>query len=238
MRHITKVSPTGLAAALLVCALLGLAPPRADAQTPPRHDEIVLDRSAEEWVETETARVVIAVDLAINAGQFGQARAEIEGDLRAISPKGTWRLTSFDKLRDEAGYERWRVIAEARLPGSVLSSLGPTVKNAGRSGRAFAIQEIDYTPTLAEREAALAQLRARLYAEAGRELAAINKAFPDRGFRIGTIDFSNPAMPGRPMMDSARATRVMAAQAKGAPSSAVAEKLTVEARVILAAKAP
>ena len=238
MRILSRISLTGIRIALAVCVLLAAGSMRVDAETPPRQDEIVLELSAEDWVETETARVVIAVDLAMSAGQFGQARAEVEGDLRAISPKGTWRRTSFDKLRDEAGYERWRVLAEARLPGAALSALGQTVKNVSRSGRAFAIQEIDCTPTLAEREAALAALRARLYAEAGRELAAINKAFPDRGFRIGAIDFTGQMMVGRPMADAPRVTRMMAAQAKSAPATAVAEKLIVEARVILAAKAP
>jgi len=238
MRPVSFLTPGGILNAVVLGALVLFGATGAQAQVQPRHDEIVLELSAEEWVETETARVVIAVDLAIGAGQFGQARAEVEGDLRAISPKGVWRLTQFNKLRDEAGYERWRMLAEARLPGKVLSSLGATVKNVSRSGRAFRIQAIDYTPTLAEREAARASLRARLYAEAGREVAAINKAFPGRDFRIGQIDFTGQVMMGRPMMDNARATRVMSAQAKAAPATAVAEKLTVDARVIVAAKAP
>jgi hypothetical protein len=211
----------------------------ADAQVLPRQDEVVLELSAEEWVETETAAVVVAVDLAISAGNFGAARAEVERDLKTISSKATWRLTRFNKLRNEAGYERWRVLAEARVPGSILSSLGPTISGASRPGRGFKIHGIDYTPTLAEREVALASLRARLYAQAGTEIASLNKAFPGRGFRIGSVDFTSQAMIGRPMMDSARGTRMMSAQAKQAtPSTAVAEKLTVNARVILAAKAP
>lgn len=238
MRPISFLTPGGILKALMLGALVLIGASGAQAQVQPRHDEIVLELSAEEWVETETARVVIAVDLAISAGQFGQARSEVEGDLRAISPKGVWRLTQFNKLRDEAGYERWRMLAEARLPGKVLSSLGATVKNVSRSGRAFHLQAIDYTPTLAEREAARASLRARLYAEAGREVAAINKAFPGRDFRIGHIDFTGQVMMGRPMMDNARTTRVMASQAMADPATAVAEKLIVEARVILAAKAP
>ena len=238
MRPLSVLLSGGIPYALALVALILFTAPSANAQVQPRHDEIVLQLSAEEWVETKTARVVIAVDLAISAGQFGQARAEVEGDLRAISPKGVWRLTQFNKLRDEAGYERWRLLAESRLPGKVLSSLGATVKNVSRSGRAFRLQAIDYTPTLAEREAARAALRARLYAEAGREVAAINKAFPGRDFRIGHVDFTGQVMMGRPMMDNARATRVMSAQSKAAPTTAVAEKLTVDARVIVAAKAP
>jgi hypothetical protein len=225
--------------ALVVVVLVPLGALRLDAQTLPRQDEIVLELSAEEWVETETATVIVAVDLAITAGNFGAARAEVERDLRKISDKAKWRLTRFNKLRDEAGYERWRVFAEARLLGSVLSSLGPTISGASRPGRSFRVQAIDYTPTLAEREAALASLRARLYARAGGEIQSINKAFKGRGFRIGTIDFTSQAMIGRPMMDSARGARMMASQVKqAAPATAVAEKLTVNARVILAAKAP
>lgn len=239
MRLFFPVSPKLVLTVLVSVTLITVGAIRAEAQTVPRQDEIVLELSAEEWVETETATVVVAIDLAIKAGDFGAARAAVEGDLRTISSKAKWRLTRFNKLRDEAGYERWRVLAEARLPGSVLSSLGPTISAASRPGRGFKIQGIDYTPTLGERESALAMLRARLYAQAGAEIASINKAFLGRGFRIGTIDFTSQAMIGRPMMDSARGARMMSTQVKvAAPSTAVAEKLTVNARVILAAKVP
>ena len=241
MRLFSTLLPKPALTALVAASLLFAGAMGADAQTLPRQDEIVLELSAEDWVETETAKVVVAVDLAITAGNFGAARAEVERDLKNISAKAKWRLTRFNKLRDEAGYERWRVLAEARVPGSVLSSLGPTISGASRPGRGFRIQRIDYTPTLGEREAALASLRARLYAEASREIATINKAFPGRGFRVGIIDFTSQAMIGRPMMDSNRGARMMATQANGAaplPSTAVAEKLIVDARVILAAKAP
>ena len=239
MRLIFSLPPRSMLMALVAAILIPLAMTRADAQTLPRQDEIVLELSTEEWVETETATVIVAVDLAITAGNFGAARAEVEGDLRKISSKAKWRLTQFNKLRDEAGYERWRVLAEARLPGAVLSSLGPTISAASRPGRGFRIHGIDYTPTLGEREAALAALRARLYAQAGREIASINKAFPERGFRIGSIDFTSGAMMGRPMMDSAQGARMMTVQGKRAtPATAVAEKVTVNARVIVAAKAP
>lgn len=239
MRLFSMFSPMPALAALIVVALIPLGPINAKAQTPPRQDEIVLQLSAEEWVETETSTVIVAVDLAITAGNFGAARAEVEADLKNISTTAKWRLTRFNKLRDEAGYERWRVLAEARLPGAVLSSLGPTIKSASRPGRSFRIQGIDYTPTLSERQSALADLRARLYAQAGQEIAAINKAFPGREFRIGAVDFTGRSMMGQPMMDSARGARMMSAQAKAAPAAtAVAEKLTVNARVILAAKVP
>jgi hypothetical protein len=239
MRLFFSVSPRPVLTALVSVTLISLGAMRAEAQVLPRQDEIVLQLSDEEWVETKTATVIVAIDLAVTAGNFGAARAEVERDLRTISAKAKWRLTRFNKLRDEAGYERWRVLAEARLPGAVLSSLGPTISGASRPGRGFRIQGIDYTPTLGERQTALATLRARLYARAGQEIASINKAFPGRGFRIGTIDFTSQAMIGQPMMDSARSARIMATQAnQAAPATAVAEKLTVSARVIVAARAP
>jgi hypothetical protein len=225
--------------ALVALPLLFLGSGLGQAEAPPRQDEVVLELSAEEWVETETATVVVMIDLAITAGNFGAARAEVERDLKAVSAKAPWRLTRFSKLRDEAGYERWRVLAEARLPGGDLSTLGPKVTGASRPGRGFRIQRIDYTPTRAEREAALAKLRARLYGLVGQELASINKAFPGRGFRAGIVDFTNQSMIGRPVMDAPRGARMMTSAAKeSAPTTAVAEKLTVNARIILSANPP
>lgn len=80
----------------------------------------------------------------------------------------------------------------------------------------------------------MAGLRTRLYAQVGQEIAAINKAFLGREFRIGAVDFTCRSMMGQLVMDSSRGTHMMSAQAKATP--AVAEKLTANARVIVTEK--
>lgn len=202
-------------------------------------DRIVLELTVEDWVETETATAVIAVDVAVESGTFGQARAEIERILGTISSTAPWRLTQFQRLNDDAGFERWRILAEARLPGAELAGLDQAAKNASKPGATFRIARIDYTPTLEEREALEAELRARIYRKVGAEIAAAEAAFPGRGFRLESIHF-----PGTMPVDIGPHPKMMAAarvesiQSDGGGGTAVAEKLVLRARVTLAARPP
>lgn len=239
MRHSIAFARPPALAVWVLAALCFTSPAVAANHAAPIDDQVILELTVEDWVETETATVVIAADLAITAGGFGTAREALEAELKGLSGAAPWRLTRFDKLRDEAGYERWRVLAEARLPGSALSALGGKVTKASKPGRGFRINHIDYAPNLGEREAALAKLRARLYGLAGQEIAALNKAFPRRGFRLGAIEFVPRMVPGRMMMDSAQMVRAKAAAPEAAPSAAaVARKLVVNARVTVSSRIP
>jgi uncharacterized protein YggE len=80
-------SPMLVVVALIIAALVSLNATGARAQNPPRQDEIILEPSAEKRVETDTATVIVTVDLAITAGNFGAARAEVKRDLKNILSK-------------------------------------------------------------------------------------------------------------------------------------------------------
>jgi hypothetical protein len=130
------------------------------------------------------------------------------------------------------------VTAEARVPEAALSDLTAKTKQATRPGRSLRVAEIDYSPMLAEREAVIDALRARVYGRVGHEIDALNTAFADRGFRIRLIDFTQSF---RPMAMTAKAeARLMRVDAP-APAGgglAGAEKAVLAARVHLAATAP
>ena len=226
----------------LVAPLLALlaGPPagaQGDGYATSTDDRVTLELSVEDWVETQTATVVVGADLAVSSGSFGQARAGLEGELRKVSDKAPWRLTQFVRLNDDAGYERWRILAEARLPGGDLAGLDKALKAASRPGQSLQIADIDYAPTLAEREALQTTLRGRLYQKVKDEVAALNRTFADRVFRVETINFV-PTMRPMPMMamESGRAKMVQADAGSGAP--AVAQKLVLGARVTLASRPP
>jgi len=202
-------------------------------------DVVRLEIVEEEWVETTTATVQLAADLAVEAGTFGTARASLEEKLAGFVPDVDWRIVDFRKLRDDAGFERWRVIAEARVPEAALADLPNKAKDASVPGSALSVSSVDYTPTLAEREATVAELRARIYARAAAELAVLNKVFPDRNFRIHGLQMAPDFRPQpRPaMLMRAESTQAAdAAMSKGG-GLAGAEKATVAATVELAAEA-
>lgn len=250
--------PSALPAALILLAALALpaAPAWAQASAPagaadsaadretkterqgPADDEVTLELSVEDWVETDTATVRVAADLAVEAGRFGAARQDLVTTLQGFGTGAEWRIVDFGKLGDDAGFERWRLVAEARLPEAALAELAGKATAATKPGRALSVASIEYTPTLEERETVIDRLRVRVYDRVAREIAALNGAFGDRGFRIRTIDFTSGFRPQPRMMTMARAEGVPAGAAKSADAGgglAGAEKATLTARVTLAA---
>ena len=230
----------GARIAVLVTALvymLGVSG-AATAETPSEMDDkVVLDLVVEDWVETQTATAIVSVDLAVTGGAFAEARAEAEATLRKAVSSVTWRFTRFNRLPDDAGYERWRVVAQSRLPSASLGALPGQMKRASGPGRTFKVVSIDHTPTLEENQAAAAKLRQRIYALAASEIEALNGSFTGRTFRLGRIDFVPAAVPieARPRtMDVARTAPFVAAAIEG--NLDVARKMVLTARVTLAAE--
>lgn len=222
-----------LSAALAILMLL--ISPVAQAQQM-RDDTVTLDLSLEKWIETDSATVTVVADLAVKAGGLGMARAAMQADLTKISAKAPWRLVGNDRLRDEAGFERWRITAEARLPSTALGGIGSIVDELGEAGRSYTLLGIDFTPTLAEREVARAALRADIYQRAADELARLNAVYPTRDYRVAEIHTSPNAMvrPKPAIMRRAETAPTFSADTAG--SDNVAEKVMLRASIRFAAR--
>lgn len=241
------MSPSALAFAALALALATapLSAARADEHTRPKaeitrsgvaDDEVTLALSEEAWVETSTATVRLAADLAVESGSFGAARARLEADLAGFVEGAVWRIVDFRQRGEDSGFERWRVVAEARVAEAALADLPEKAKAASGPGRALSVAEVDYTPTRLEREATLATLRTALYARVAAEIAALNAAFPDRSFRVRLIHLQPE---GGPVMRPQMMMRSEAMASDGAAPKAAglagAEKAILTASVVLAA---
>jgi len=203
-------------------------------------DQVMLDLSAEDWVTTKTARVMVNVEAAVNASNSGTARGEM---IKAVNDlvKADWRLTGFNRSEDQTGLERWSATFEARVLENQLNGLGDSVKKLSKAGMQLAIGSIDFSPTLEEMEAARGALRLQIYKQASEQLAALNGAIPGRNYRISMINFTNGEMPMAPMPHVVRgmsmlasATPVSSSMAESTPAER-AEKVTLTARVVFAA---
>jgi hypothetical protein len=224
--------------------LLALLPPiagRAQAPLPPRpDDEITLSLRAEGFVETGTARIIMGFDTALEAAGIATMRDRLKEVLGGVATDADWRFTRFDRVVDPAGLERWRVEAEARLPEAALGGLADKAKAASRPGLQVHLAGIDFTPTLEEREAGYAKLRADIYAQAEAELARLKAAVPDRPYRIKRVGFQAEGEPPRPVPLAAMRAEPQAAQAQQsfAAEPSVARYIALTALVTLAAVAP
>ena len=227
---------------LLVAFLLAsLAPARAQIPPPRPDDEVTLTLHAEGFVETGTALVRVAFDTALEGAGVAQMRERLKEVLARLADQADWRFTRFDRVVDPAGLERWRVEAEARLPESLLAGLADKAKAGSRPGIQARIAGIDFTPTLAEREAGYAKLRASLYGEAEAELARLKAAVSDRAYRIKRVAFSAEGEPPRPLPlpgGAMRAEQMAQAPQQSSAEPSVARHIALTALVTLAASAP
>ncbi|MFA5041482.1 MAG: hypothetical protein WC464_07610 [Bdellovibrionales bacterium] len=227
-------------AALSLLLLLSLISP-ASAQDQQKPDDAVsFDLSAEDWVSTKSARVVLGVEAAVNSPNAGSVRAEMAKSINDAA-KADWRLTSFNRIQDQTGMERWSVSFEARLPESALNGLRDSVKKASKAGMQITVNGIDFSPSHDEMEAARAALRARIYKEANEQLAALNSVLPGRNYRISQIAFETD-IPAPIQMLHGSGKRMMNASVMSAPAAVemdqiqeVSQKLVVNAHITFAA---
>lgn len=226
-----------VAAALFLASLAGVA--RADTPNDAPRDAMVMTLAAEGWVETKTARVVAIADVAIAAKDRATVRERINGVLKKLASDVDWRVSRFDRSQDSAGLEHWSATAETRLPETSLGGLDERAKGQSQPGLQVRIQSVQFVPTLAEREAALNDLRGNIYEQAKAEADRLSKLWPERGYRVARIDFMEENLPIRPVpyaAASAPALRVQSSDSgdSGDAGLAVAQKLTLKAQVTIA----
>lgn len=228
---------------LAIAVALSLAAPLAFAQTAvtPRPDDTVnLSLKLEDWVQTQTVRTVLGVDAAFSGADAGKVRGEILSAVKKLADGADWRFTRFDHNEDASGLERWNATLEARLPEAQLSGLSDRAKQASKPGLQVTLQEADFSPTLAEVEAAKAKLRGDMYKKVNEALAQLNQSEPDRKFRVMHINFDNSApIYGAGALAGAPAPAAMYNK-MASPDEAVerSQKLQLSATVTFASMAP
>ena len=93
----------------------------ADPKTPPLA-MVSTQLYAEGWVDTNDAKVTVNVNAAVNTAGLTAVRSAIHDHLQTLA-KGDWRITQFDRQRDNTGLERLIVQAEARIPQDQLTNI-------------------------------------------------------------------------------------------------------------------
>ncbi|MFV3125984.1 hypothetical protein [Niveispirillum sp. KHB5.9] len=175
--------------AFVTSLLLTTCPPAlAQQAAPPVSDNVRLSLSVEDWVKAQTARVILVIDSAGQAG--GLSRADLLKAADAVADRTDWRVIAMDKVSDSAGLDRWRAMVETRLPEGRLAQLAERAKQASKPGQQIHVADVRFEPTLQEMEAARSALRVKLYGRIKEEVALLQQAFPDRHYRVSDLRFS------------------------------------------------
>jgi hypothetical protein len=237
---------------LTIIAALSLVAPLAAAQNsgpiiayPPQNDTVSLSLALEDWVETQSARTELAINASLPGSDAGKARSSMLDAVKTLAQGAEWRFTSFDRSQDASGLEHWQAVLEARLPEAKLGGLADRAKQASKPGLQINVQNVDFTPTLAETETARAKLRSEMYKKVNEALAQLNQVEPDRKYRIARIDFGGrEAIPFNEAMVARRNAVPMAAAAPmqekvdGGEAFSLSEKVKLHADVTFSALAP
>jgi uncharacterized protein YggE len=229
---------------LLALFLMLLVPLAAHADDAKPDDMISLSLTTEGWVSTKTARVSVQVNASVSGDNSGTTRDAMIKAVNALGD-GEWRLISFNRSQSDTGLENWYAQFENRLPETALNGIHDKVKKASKPGMQLTVAGIDFTPTLAENEAAQAGLRKVIMDMANAELKTVQAAFPDRGYRIAAISFNGmnampvPMMNMRGRMMKGATAMMDAPMAEGADSGVeTSQKIQLSAQVTFAAVAP
>jgi hypothetical protein len=237
---------------LLIAAAISLTAPIALAQAPiiaypPQNDTVALSLALEDWVETQSARVEIAVDASLPGSDAGKVRSNMQDAVKSLSQGAEWRFTTFDRSQDASGLEHWHAVLEARLAEAKLGGLSDRAKQASKPGLQIAVQDVDFTPTLEETQAARFKLRGEMYKKINEALAQLNQAEPDRKYRISNMDFGNLSSAGlEEVVVTARRKTAMGMAAPAGPrgigdggqSFSLSQKVQVHVDVTFSALAP
>jgi predicted secreted protein len=234
-----RVSTLFIAATLAAMSL----PAFADTEAQPVLDTVSLNLSAEDWVETTTARVDVAIDASLAGSDAGKIRGDMLKAVASLAGNADWKFAQFEHSQNQSGLEQWHAELEARIKEGDLGGLADKAKSASKPGLHLEVTDIDFTPTLAENQAVRARLRAKLYAAVNDELKMLNDAEPGRQFHVGEINFDTPEFRPVPMARHGMMASMVAPAPVSVDSSesapiAVAQKVTMNAEVKLEAILP
>lgn len=193
-------------------------------------NQVVYQTSAEGWVASQTAEVVINVSASLTEDQLAKAHTNIVDKLNSIA-KTDWHITQFNRNANQSGLEQLQVEAKARLPESALINIRSQAKKISKEGETYTVGDINFAPTLADTVAVRETLREQVYQQIQKELVTLNKIYPSQHYVVHEINFREDMMP-QPQM------RAMVANAgENAPLN-VQNKLVVSANVSLGSVNP
>lgn len=218
-----------LIASLILAASNSSAAPDCNNFLP----QVSLQLSSEEWVTTQTAKVIIVLDALLNKQQLARAQKDFQSALSRIAPEGVWHITEFSRSASKTNLEQVHAAAETRLSDKAMAGLRERVHALNTEGQTYAVQDIIYSPTLQDVSAAQARLRSQIYSQAKAEIDRLNAIYPKPGFILYNINFTNITIQPGPLM----AKTMMTAMGRETPSPTMSQQMTQDALVVLASPA-
>ncbi len=166
----------------------------AFAENRPILNTINYQQQVEKWVTTDSADVMVSVNVTTKEKKFDALQHQVMKKLEELSDGRQWHIDSFSMSQDQSGLEvlSWEV--RSRMPLALVNSLRQKIDSLSQAGQQYKIQNVDFEPSLVEKEKAFAELRQRVYDQVKVELDNLNKSFPNGHYFLHSIDFVSTAL--------------------------------------------
>ncbi|HAF87145.1 MAG: hypothetical protein CMF38_03665 [Legionellaceae bacterium] len=193
-------------------------------------DTVHFQVSAHEWVKTESALLKVNIHATLNNTDLVKARNTIMSHLAKIA-QGSWHITQFNRTQDSSGLEKLYAQAQIRVPQAKLTQVYQDAKAISKPGMSYTVDQIVFTPSLADTKAAETQLRERLYQEIKQELIRLNEVYTDQHYTINRLEIANLTDDATPQVPTNNARVLMAVAKPKANYLPLANRLTLTATV-------
>ncbi len=193
-------------------------------------DTVHFQVSAHEWVKTESALLKVNIHATLNNTDLVKARNTIMSHLAKIA-QGPWHITQFNRTQDSSGLEKLYAQAQIRVPQAKLTQVYQDAKAISKPGMSYTVDQIVFTPSLADTKAAETQLRERLYQEIKQELIRLNEVYTDQHYTINRLEIANLTDDATPQVPTNNARVLMAVAKPKANYLPLANRLTLTATV-------
>lgn len=228
------------ASKLLACLSLCVLPLLAVAQIlpPPQLNTISYRFVQEGWANTNTAKVRVDFDAALDQVNLSNANASVLENLKKIA-NTNWHIVTFERTKDSSGLEKLHLSAEARLPETALAGIYDKAKSISKAGGTYTVAGIDFTPSLAAIEQTRAALRAAIYEQAKQEVARLNQLNPGQNYFLNSIYFDTEPQV-QPMVQEMKVMQLGngVAAAKASVGISLNAKVVQTAQVTIASVVP
>lgn len=174
----------------------------AQMAPPAQFNRIYYQFTQERWASTNTAKVTVNFDAALNKNGLDNVNQYVLANLNKIADKAAWHIVEFTRTKDTTELEKLHVVAEARLPDTALAGVRDKAKAISKPGEAYTIADIDFSPSNEELEKAHMDARSAIYEQTKQEIARLNATYPDQKYFLNEIRFNAPQV--MPMMGIAR----------------------------------
>ena len=149
---------------------------------------VTLPISAQTWVKSPTAKVIIELNASIKDQQVLHLPSQLQNTLHKLADQ-EWHVTHFDKDTDKSGLNKIVIDAQTRLDNEALLKLKKQLKNVSQAGMTYHLKKVDYEPSHQQLKNNRAQLRQSIYHQAHQEAQRLQKTYSNKKIHVQSINF-------------------------------------------------